>query len=59
MISEKFKAVYEALYNSADTNDEMAQLLQEVDALIGESSQQEVAKITGTKVKETVTLMKA
>ena len=58
-IADKFKAVYEALYNSADTNVEMAELLQEVDALIGETSQQEVAKITGSKVKEAVTLMKA
>ena len=58
-IADKVKAVYEALYNSADTNVEMAELHQEMDALIGETCQQEVAKVTGSKVKDAVTLMKA
>ena len=58
-IAEKFKSVYEALYTSADTHAEMAELHQRVGSLIGNNSQEEVAKITGSKVKETVTMMKA
>ena len=58
-IASKFKTVYETLYNSADTEAEMLQLQDRVESLIGQNSLQEVAKITGTKVKETVTLMKA
>ena len=58
-IADKFKTVYEALYNSADTNVEMNELLEKVNSLIGDTSQQEVAKITGNIVKETVTLLKA
>ena len=58
-IASKFKTVYETLYNSADTEAEMLELQHRVESLIGQNSLQEVAKITGTKVKETVTLMKA
>ena len=58
-IAEKFKSVYEALYNSADTDAEMAILHEKVSALIGDNSEEEVAKITGSIVKETVTMMKA
>ena len=58
-VALKFKEVYEALYNSADSQHEMFQLLQKVESLIAQNSLQEVAKITGNKVKEAVSLMKA
>ena len=57
-IAKKFKVVYETLYNSADTEDEMAQLLTRVEGLINQNSVQEVAKITGSRVKEAACLMK-
>ena len=43
-IVNKFRTVYEALYNSADTELEMSELLVKVQGLIGNSSVQEVAK---------------
>ena len=57
-IAEKYKTVYESLYSSADTQAEMSRLMKKVDQLISNSSVQEVAKITGSKVKEAACLMK-
>ena len=58
-IANKFKTVYETLYSSADTQTEMSQLVEKVEKLISQNSVQEVAKITGSKVKEAACLMKA
>ena len=58
-IADKFKTVYETLYSSAESQVEMSQLLEKIDMLINQNSQQEVAKITGSKVKEAACLMKA
>ena len=57
-IVQKFKTVYEALYSSADTQDEMAVLLEKVERLITPNSVMEVNKITASKVKEAACLMK-
>ena len=58
-IVEKFRTVYESLYNSAGTDPEMAELLNKVNRLISNSSVQEVIKISGSKVKEAASLLKA
>ena len=50
--------MYETLYSSADTQAEMAQLLVKVESMISQNSLQEVAKITGSKVKEAACLLK-
>ena len=57
-VVEKFKEVYSSLYNSAETNVEMANLAKKVTSLIKNDSLNEVKKVTGAKVKEAVTLMK-
>ena len=50
--------MYETLYSSADTQDEMTLLVEKVQRLVNPNSLQEVAKITAGKVKEAVCLMK-
>ena len=50
--------MYEALYSSADTQAEMAVLLDKVNSLITPNSMVEVNKITASKVKEAACLMK-
>ena len=57
-VVEKFKEVYFSLYNSAETNTEMADLFKKVTSLIKNDTFDEVKKVTGAKVKEAVTLMK-
>ena len=58
-IVDKFRIVYETLYNSADTQAEMADLLNQVNRMIDNNSVQEVTKINGSKVKEAAGLLKA
>ena len=57
-IAEKFKAVYQSLYSSAASQEEMAILLERVNKLVNHNSVQEVLKITGSKVKEAACLLK-
>ena len=57
-VVEKFREVYSTLYNSADSNAEMADLLTRVTALIQADSEAEVKKVNGNKVKEAVGLLK-
>ena len=57
-IVDKFREVYEALYNSIDTAEAMVTIKEEVDKLVNADSIVEVSKITGMKVKEAATLMK-
>ena len=57
-ISEKFKAVYEALYNSAESMDEMNAIKEKLNILIGLDSMVQVNRITGSAVKEACTRMK-
>ena len=57
-IAGKFKIVYETLYNSADSEDEMSLLLQKVNMLVNNSSVVEAAKVTGTRVKQAACLLK-
>ena len=61
-IIEKFKECYEALYNSADTRDEMLSITQGIDRYIRnniDSSVLEVNKITGKVVADAAAMMKA
>ena len=58
-IVDKFRIVYETLYNSADTQAEMADLLNQVNRMIDNNSVQEVTKINGSKVKEAAGLLKS
>ena len=51
-ILEKFKEVYENLYNSAGTVDAMTAIKEKLDTLIDETSIAEVNKVTGKLVKE-------
>lgn len=57
-IVDKFRTVYSSLYNSAGTQEEMANLHEKVSQLIRVDSVIEVNKVTGLKVKEAVSLMK-
>ena len=57
-IAEKFKIVYETLYSSASSEDEMTILLDRVTREIHQSSVQEVSKVSGSKVKEAACLLK-
>ena len=57
-IVEKFKDVYSALYNSAESNTDMSDLLVKVTGLIKDDSVGEIKKVTGAKVKEAVGLLK-
>ena len=57
-IVDKFREVYSTLYNSSGTKDEMDQLQNRVAELIRADSMDEVSKVTGSKVKEAVTMMK-
>ena len=57
-IVDKFREVYRNLYNSASTQEEMAMLQTRVAELIKVNSMNEVDKVTGTRVKEAVCLMK-
>ena len=58
-IAGRFKAVYEELYSSAGSQDEMATLLVQVNKLVNQNSIQEVLKVTGSKVKEAACLLKS
>ena len=58
-IVDKFREVYSTLYNSAETKAEMDVLKAKVAMMITPGSVEEVNKVTGTKVKEAVGLMKA
>ena len=57
-IVEKFKEVYSLLYNSAESEDEMSELLVRVSSLITADCLGEVGRVTGAKVKEAVSLLK-
>ena len=57
-IAEKFKTVYETLYSSAASEDEMTVLLERVNRMVNQNSVEEVAKVSGTKVKEAACLLK-
>ena len=58
-IVEKFRNVYSSLYNSASSEDDMRVLSDKVQALITPEAVGEVARITGSIVKEAVCSMKA
>ena len=55
---EKFREVYEALYNSADSSRDMVDIKVKIAELITAESAEEVKKITGAKVKEAAGMMK-
>ena len=57
-IVEKFKLVYSTLYNSASSDEEMKLLLERVQLLVTPESVHEVSRVTGSIVKEAVSLMK-
>ena len=57
-IVDKFREVYNALYNSAGTKEEMDRLQNRVAELIRVDSMEEICKVTGSKVKEAVSMMK-
>ena len=57
-ISEKFRAVYEALYNSCESVDEMNVIKEKLKDLIGLESMNEVNKVTPEIVKEACSRMK-
>ena len=57
-ILEKFKEVYENLYNSAETVATTRLIKEKLNSLIGQDSLDEVFKITGTIVKEACAKMK-
>ena len=57
-IVEKFKDVYQALYNSAESSREMSDIKVKVAELVTADSSDEVMKITGAKVKEAARFMK-
>ena len=56
-IVDKFRQVYEALYNSAASNLEVDKIKEKLQSMIGNCSADEVLKITGDKVKEAANLM--
>ena len=51
-ILDKFREVYETLYNSADTSDAMKVIKEKLETMIGQNSLEEVDKITGNIVKQ-------
>ena len=51
--------MYQALYNSADSSEEMAEIKVKLAELITLDSVDEVMKVTGAKVKEAASLMKS
>ena len=57
-VSEKFKEVYEALYNSAESVEEMVSIKKKLSNIIGVGSIAEVSRVTGTIVKEACARMK-
>ena len=58
-IVEKFREVYQALYNSAESSQQMNDIKVKVAELISVDSVQEVMKITGAKVKEAAGMMRS
>ena len=58
-IAEKFRESYENLFNSAPTGEEMAELKNRLENMIGAEANIEVSKVTGIVVKQAVTKMKA
>ena len=57
-IADKFKEVYEALYNSADTSEAIGLIKDKLEHMIDGTSLDEVKKITPEIVKKVATLMK-
>ena len=57
-IVDKFKEVYSSLYNSAESQAEMSDLMERIIGQIDQDSMGEVQSVTGAKVKEAVGLMK-
>ena len=57
-IAELFKESYDNLYNSAPSGAEMKEIKAMLEGLIGLSASQDVAKVTGTVVKEAVSKLK-
>ena len=57
-IAELFKQSYDNLYNSCPSGAEMTELKSRLEGLIGLSAGVEVAKVTGTVVKEAVAKLK-
>ena len=57
-IAEKFKESYEALFNSAPTGEEMAELKTKLENLVAAADTEEVSKVTGGVVKQAVIRMK-
>ena len=57
-IVEKFREVYSSLYNSAESELEMSNLMAKVSSLISAECVGEVGRVTGSKVKEAVGLLK-
>ena len=58
-IVEKFREVYQALYNSAGSQVEMDKIKAKLSDMIRADSMGEVNKVTGAVVKEAASLMKA
>ena len=58
LVVDKFRQVYEQLYNSWDTSGEMSELKREIFGKINMDGAQEARKITGTIVKEAAGSMK-
>ena len=59
MIVEEFRKMYEDLYNSCDTRDDMESLGQRIRSLISNSCMDDVNLVTGPTVKEAAERMKA
>ena len=57
-IVDRFRLVYEQLYNSWDTSGEMEELKNEVFGKINNDGAEEAWKVTGAKVKEAAVTMK-
>ena len=57
-IVDKFKEVYSSLYNSAESQAEISDLMERIIGQIDQDSMGEVQRVTGAKVKEAVGLMK-
>ena len=58
-IVEKFREVYQALYNSAGSQEEMEEIKRKVSEMLRADSMEEVNRVTGAVVKEAVSHMKA
>ena len=50
-VSKKVKEVYEALYNSTESLEEMVGIKEKLSNIIGVGSIDQVSKVTGTQVK--------